>query len=159
MPDDEALSLAPLYERPGFRIRRAHQIATALFEAEVEGLGITNTQFGLLFILSRRPGIDQIGLAKLIGLDRSTTAMVVRILEAGGHVERRGDPQDRRRKTLYLTASGKALMDLATPHTRSVQARLLAVFTPEEAQTFQALLGRFVEAFNDKIRTPILPEE
>src|SRR3977135_2643363 len=89
--------LAELYRRPGFMIRRAHQIAVALFLEETGELTITATQYGILFVLERRPGIDQISVAKLLGLDRSTTGMVVTKLERAGLIGRDIGTRDRRR--------------------------------------------------------------
>src|SRR5258708_17582135 len=59
-------SLAELYQRPGFLIRRAQQIAVSLFLEETGELGITNTQYGILTVLKDRPGLDQISLAKAL---------------------------------------------------------------------------------------------
>src|SRR5262245_13091163 len=80
--------LEDLYRRPGFMIRRAHQISVSLFLAETGALGITNRQYGILFALRHRPGIDQISVARLLGLDRSTTGMVIKKLQAAGLIGR-----------------------------------------------------------------------
>src|SRR5262249_1067160 len=88
--------IAQLYRRPGFMIRRAHQITGALVLEESGDLGITTTQYGILFVLKHRPGIDQISLAKLLGLDRSTTGMVVTRLEKDGLIGRGVGATDRR---------------------------------------------------------------
>src|SRR5881394_146432 len=77
-----------LYRRPGFLIRRAHQIAVSIFIEESGELGITNRQYGILLLLKRQSGIDQITVAKLLGLDRSTTGMVLTKLERDGLVTR-----------------------------------------------------------------------
>src|SRR5690606_20755279 len=102
----EAQSLQSLYMRPGFIIRRAHQIVAALFDEAAADLGITTTQYSVLYALRVRPGIDQISLCALIGVDRSTVASVSRLLEDNGLVERCADPNDRRRKQLNLTDAG-----------------------------------------------------
>ena len=73
-----------LYGRPGFMLRRAHQIAVSLFMEETGELRITTTQFGILHLLKHSPGLDQISVAKLLGLDRSTTGMVLGTLEGAG---------------------------------------------------------------------------
>ena len=73
--------LDQLYGRPGFLLRRAHQIAVSLFLEETGDLRITTTQFGILHLLKHSPGLDQISVAKLLGLDRSTTGMVLTKLE------------------------------------------------------------------------------
>ena len=90
-------SLDDLYRRPGFMIRRAHQIAVSLFLDETGALGITNRQYGILFALAQQPGIDQISVARLLGLDRSTTGMVIKKLEQAGLIGRDVGARDRRR--------------------------------------------------------------
>ena len=66
--------LDQLYRRPGFLIRRAHQIAVSLFLEETGDLGITNRQYGILLVPKRQPKIDQITVAKLLGHDRQPPA-------------------------------------------------------------------------------------
>jgi len=143
-----------LYRRPGFLIRRAHQIAVALFLEETGELGITNRQYGILTALKHQPGLDQISVAKLLGLDRSTTGMVINKLERSGLVER-CVADDRRRRNLKLTLAGaKVLKRLAEP-ARRAQARALAPFTPRERVVFLALLDKFTRAFGDQTRVPL----
>src|SRR4029079_3192314 len=79
-------TLEQLYRRPGFMIRRAHQTAVSLFLEETGALGITNRQYGIMLVLKAEPGIDQITVAKLLGLDRSTTSMVLTTLQDAGRV-------------------------------------------------------------------------
>ena len=147
--------LEELYRRPGFMIRRVHQIAVSLFIEETGKLGVTNRQYGILFVLKHRPGIDQISVANLLGLDRSTTGMVLKKLEQDGLVVRSVGVHDRRRHSLQLTRSGeKLLAELAEP-ARKAHARVLSVFTPREQTLFLALLDKFTRAFNDSTRVPL----
>ena len=89
MPRSDATqTLRDLYRRPGFMIRRAHQMAVAIFLDECRASRLTTTQYGVLLILQRRPAIDQNTLARLLGLDRSTTGLVVRKLAERGLVTR-----------------------------------------------------------------------
>ena len=101
--------LTELYRRPGFLIRRAQQIAVSLFLEETGALGITNTQYGILLVLKHRPGIDQISVAKLLGLDRSTTGMVLGKLEKAGLIGRCVG-EDRRKRNLALTPAGERML-------------------------------------------------
>src|SRR5882757_6700902 len=115
LPDD----IEQLYRRPGFLIRRAHQIAVSIFMEETGELGITNRQYGILVLLKRQPGIDQITVAKLLGLDRSTTGMVLTKLEQDGLVSRYVGDRDRRRLLLKLTRAGERMFErLAEPARR-----------------------------------------
>jgi hypothetical protein len=50
-PSKMPASLARLYARPGFLLRRAHQISAAVFEDACRDLGLTPAQFGVLTVL------------------------------------------------------------------------------------------------------------
>ena len=147
--------LEELYRRPGFLIRRAQQIAVSLFLAETGPLGITNTQYGILLVLRHRPGIDQISVAKLLGLDRSTTGMVLGKLEKAGLIGRDIGKQDRRRRKLALTRAGERMLDELAEPARRAQGHVLAPFTREEQESFLRLLEKFVGTFNGSTRVPL----
>src|SRR5436190_22532774 len=119
--------LDALYGRPGFMLRRAHQIAVALFTEETGELGITTTQFGILHLLKHQPGLDQISVAKLLGLDRSTTGMVLGTLEKAGLIGRRVGKTDRRKRSLALTPEGERMLKrLKVPARRTMERQLSA---------------------------------
>ena len=147
--------LDELYRRPGFLIRRAQQIAVSLFLEETGVLGITTTQYGILFVLKHSPGIDQISVAKLLGLDRSTTGMVLGKLEQAGFIERSREARDRRKHKLVLTRAGERMLERLAEPAGKAQARVLATFTPSERATFLRLLEKFVKKFNDSTRVPL----
>jgi DNA-binding MarR family transcriptional regulator len=151
-------SLDALYARPGFLMRRAHQISVSLFTQETADLGITSTQYGVLYVLEARGRLDQIGLAQLVGIDRSTAALVVGKLEEAGYIKREEDPDDRRRKLLVLTRRGRKMLDDMAEPARRAQEQALSVFGEPERATFLSLLQTFVCAFNEETRAPIIPE-
>jgi DNA-binding MarR family transcriptional regulator len=148
-------TLDDLYRRPGFMIRRAHQIAVSLFLDETGDLGITNRQYGILFALKHRPGIDQISVARLLGLDRSTTGMVVKTLEKAGLIGRAVGVRDRRRSSLALTRAGERMLERLAEPAQRAQARVLSGFTPAERAQFLALLAKFIARFNEETRVPL----
>jgi DNA-binding MarR family transcriptional regulator len=135
-------------------IRLAHQIAVSLFLDETGELGITNRQYGILFALARNPGIDQISVARLLGLDRSTTGMVIKKLERAGLVGRDVGARDRRRVSLRLTRAGERMLERLAGPAQRAQARVLSGFTPPERAQFLALLDKFIRKFNDSTRVP-----
>ena len=151
--DNDALE--ELYQRPGFLIRRAQQIAVALFLEETGALGITNTQYGILLVLKHRRGIDQISVAKLLGLDRSTTGMVLGKLEQAGLIGRVVGEKDRRKRALALTPQGERMLARLKEPARRAQEHVLSGFTPGERAEFLALLEKFVTKFNGSTRVPL----
>src|SRR3954470_6388344 len=87
-------SKMPLWARPGYLLRRLHQIHYALFFEECAGYDITPVQYGLLTTLSLNPNLDQNSLARELGIDRTNVADVLNRLARRGLVERRRSPND-----------------------------------------------------------------
>ena len=137
-------------------LRRAHQIAVTVFLEETRALGITTTQYGILLLLRHHPGIDQITVAKLLGLDRSTTAMVLQKLAKDGLIGRRVGSGDRRRRDLELTSTGAALLRRLKVPAAKARVRLLDVFSAKERGEFLRLLDKFTQAFNETARVPLM---
>ena len=153
------LSLDDLYRRPGFLLRRAHQISAALFLEETAGLNLTTTQYGTLVVLRARGSLDQVGIATLVGIDRSTTALVVSKLEKSGYIERRDDDIDKRRKIITLSEAGRAVLDRVAVPAQRARERVLEPFSAKDAALFLSLLERFVDVFNEETRAPIRTED
>jgi DNA-binding MarR family transcriptional regulator len=157
-PEDRPLPRNPiddLYRRPGFMLRRAHQIAVSMFMEETGELRITTTQFGILHLLKHDPGLDQISVAKLLGLDRSTTGMVLKTLEGAGLIGRSVGATDRRKRSLALTPAGEAMLVRLKQPARRVIARQLSAFTPHERKLFLRMLDKFTRTFNESTRVPL----
>jgi len=141
-------TLRSLYARPGFLLRRANQIAAALFLDAVDDHQVTTTQFGALMALRAEGPMDQAALARLLRLDRSTTGLVIANLERRGAICRTGDPKDRRRRMLSMTDAGTALLDEVIIAAERVPAMELSPFTPKEAREFLRLLEKFIHSFD-----------
>ena len=152
-------SVDALYKRPGFLLRRAHQISVSLFMEESAEFNVTTTQYGVLVILRCCENLDPIGLSKKVGLDRSTTGLVVKRLESEGLVVRVEDPADRRRKVIVLTGKGERKLENLRHAARVARERALSAFSPEEGVEFLRLLEQFVGRFNGVTRAPIVLDE
>ncbi len=143
-----------LYAHPGFLLRRAHQIAASSFVRECQGQ-ITPPQFSALTLVASAPGIDTMDVSRAIGLDRTTSALVVGNLVKSGWVARSPDPVDRRRWHLHITASGKAMIRHIRPAAERSEKSLLSVFGQKDQQRLVKLLERFVSSFNDDGPAPV----
>ena len=78
------MHLSDMYQRPGFLLRRAHQISAAIFENACADLGLTQAQYGALVVLASQPDIDQSSLGRAMGFDKVTILRVLRGLEERG---------------------------------------------------------------------------
>lgn len=150
--------LQTIWDRPGYLVRRLHQIHVALFLDRVAGGQITPVQFGLLSILAKHPGIDQFTIGAELGLDRANVADILKRLESRVLVSRHVDPSNRRRRLCRLTAEGRALLRRYEPDMQASQEQLLAPLAAPERVVFMDLLARLVEGNNESGRTSLRPD-
>jgi DNA-binding MarR family transcriptional regulator len=129
---------------PGHLIRRAHQLAVAIFMEQAAEDGVTPVQFAILNALMDTPGEDQVTLAGRVAFDPATSGSVIGRLEARGWVRREPDPSDRRRKLLWLTDEGRATALRMAHGVMQVQERLVEPLAPDERETFVHLLHKLI---------------
>ncbi|PUE20200.1 MULTISPECIES: MarR family winged helix-turn-helix transcriptional regulator [unclassified Limnohabitans] len=134
-----------LQTTPGHLIRRAQQIAVAIFAEQLASADITPVQFAILNALLDSPGIDQVSLAKRVAFDPATSGSVIGRLEAKGWVVREADRSDRRRKLLVVTPLGVQAMANIQSDVARVQEKILAPLTTQEQSQFVHLLSRLVQ--------------
>jgi len=134
----------PLAERPGFLIRRLHQIHAALFQQACGRFEITPLQYSLLSALAARKTADQTTLAADIALDRTTTTGALKRLEARQLVERPVDAADRRARLCRLTRAGAALLARIEGAARTAHESTLEGLSPRERGQFVAMMQRIV---------------
>src|SRR6516225_568080 len=73
--------------------------------------GTTRAQWIVLFRLRQQEGLSQVDLADVLELQPISLVRLLDRLVEQGLLERRHDPKDRRANRLFLTASGKQLVD------------------------------------------------
>ena len=148
-----------LYGMPGHLIRRLQQASVSLFiESMLDaGFDLTPVQFAALFGISEHPGLDQISLAGLIAYDRTTIGGVIDRLEAKMLVKRKSSSDDRRVRILYVAPEGQQLLKQIIGIVENVQKEILDPLSSEERATFMLLLGKLVQAKNERTRVPMRP--
>jgi len=151
LPDQitpEVFSQQGLWSRPGFLVRRLNQIHYAMFFEECKEGNITPVQYGILTVLSRNPWLDQTAIGYELGLDRTTSADVIKRLEDKGLVERRVNPGDKRSRQANITNQGLTLMESLKASMARAQQRLIEPLAPADRKVFMSLLAELVEANN-----------
>lgn len=139
----------PLADRPGFLVRRLHQIHVALFAEECAPFDITPVQFSVLTALERDAPIDQVTLAGEVGIDRANCTDVLRRLEERGLIGRVASETDSRAKLCDLTPAGRKLLARIAPLVRRAHDRTIAALPRAERESFMRSLARLVEANNE----------
>jgi DNA-binding MarR family transcriptional regulator len=130
-----------LDEQAGFLLRVAMQRHTAIFMSRmIEGL--TQTQFAALAKLREVGPCSQNHLGRLIYLDAATIKGVVDRLSARGFVTTCNDPNDRRRRAIVLSDSGRRVSKAAVRIAAEITAATLAPLALAERRTIARLLKK-----------------
>ncbi|MCS3469041.1 DNA-binding MarR family transcriptional regulator [Pseudomonas sp. JUb42] len=146
---DAALGRSSLLGRPGFLIRRLHQIHVGLFLSETREFNITPVQYSLMTALSTHGEMDQNSLSHEIGLERTSVAEVIPRLETRGLLQRRQSTEDRRVKLVKLSRKGLYLLKKMDAHVQRAHDRTIEQIPEEQRALFMLQLIRLVEANND----------
>lgn len=134
----------PLSQRPGFLIRRLHQIHVALFQELCGEFEVTPLQYSLLSALAARETADQTTLAGDIALDRTTTTGALKRLAARNFVERAVNGEDRRARLCRLTPAGAAVLAKIETAARDAHRATLGDLTEREQALFIDMMQRIV---------------
>lgn len=154
------MKLEEMYAKPGHLIRRCHQIVVSLFHEECRAKRITPVQYAFLVALNSEQagsgGLDQVSLAGLVAVDRSTASATLRQLALRGLVRRKLSTHDRRAKLLSITPAGRRLLESVRPSIERITERLLDPLTAAERRDFVRLLAKVGDRHNESSRVPLL---
>ncbi len=108
----------------------------------LEPFGVHPRHLGLLTLVESRPGCTQQQLSALTGIDSSSMVAVLDDLEQRGLAERRTDPNDRRKRSIHLTAEGRAVREQCMREGMSLQKDLLKDLDADERAELLRLLRK-----------------
>lgn len=120
-----------------------HEIAHLLrthFDQRARTWGMTRAQCVILTRLKKQPGITQSEMAGLCEVEPITVARLVDRLEAGGFLERRADPTDRRVHRLHLLPAAEPILDRLMQSREEAVLRLVGDTDPTELGTTVTVL-------------------
>lgn len=144
-----------IWTRPGYLIRRLHQVHIGLFVEECADKDLTPIQFGILSVLYNGEEMDQLTLSNSVGIDRTSGADVIKRLERRDLLHRRTSEFDRRAKIITITRQGKKFVDEFRPSMARAQERLVAPLNEKEREQFILLVGKMLQANDAASRAPL----
>jgi DNA-binding MarR family transcriptional regulator len=122
----------------GYLFRLAHQRFRALLDYELEDLGLSAQDYGILSVFQTRPELSASELARISQVTRQTMHTSILSLEAAGLVER--SARNQRVVIVRPTARGRECLETATRRVRVVEHAALADLSCEDEQTIRAWL-------------------
>jgi DNA-binding MarR family transcriptional regulator len=87
-----------------------HRYGYSFFEKQLAHLNISGGDLSYIFVISRNEGLSQDELSTSLGVDKTTTARIVKKLLSLGYVARHHDHNDKRIYRLYLTPQARAII-------------------------------------------------
>jgi DNA-binding MarR family transcriptional regulator len=134
----------------GYLFRLAHQRFRALLDSELEDLGLSAQDYGILSVFETRPELSASELARISQVTRQTMHTSILSLEAAGLVERRA--RNQRVVLVRPTKRGRKCLETATRRVRAVEHAALAELSREDERTVRAWLANLAAM-------PATPEE
>lgn len=132
-------------------IDQLHSVSRAIHHVSrqsLDGAGLSFAQYKILMHLffsekmGGRPDLNPSEISNRQGVTRNTISALIRSLEEEGLVERRLDPDDRRRFNISLSEAGRSLVgEYARQHLAMIGS-CLTVLSAEEQETLARLLHK-----------------
>ena len=136
MPQVRTTASSPLLASSVLHLlHRAGQRADGLF-ARHAGTTLTPRQFVILQAVAEANGLSQTGIMAATGIDRSSTADLVRRLVSHGWLKRRRTKRDARLYAVRLTPEGRRVLALAVPAARATEEALLSSLSSTQRPVF-----------------------
>lgn len=138
----ETLDFAGLDSLLGYHLRRAQGAVHRDYLAATAELKLTQKQTAVMWMVQGNPGVAQGAIGAALGMDRATMMVLVDRLEARGLLRRTRSRADARRRELQVTATGEQLLARTRQRVARHEARVKALFTPQELRKLESLLRR-----------------
>ena len=107
--------------------------------------GLHPYHHAILAVLDEGSLATQGAIADTLGYDKGQLVGLLDELENAGLIERRRDPDDRRRQLVRMTASGRKTLDRLRRLSSQLEDEFLATLSGEERAQLHALLLRLAE--------------
>jgi DNA-binding MarR family transcriptional regulator len=131
----------------GRRLYLGHRAVHDVLDQRLQALGASLWNWVLLREATRASGASQRELADLMHIEPPTLVRHLDRLEADGYVERRPDPDDRRRLLVFVTTAGRKRLAELQKVADLTDVELRSLLDDHEIEVLGATLMRIHEHF------------
>lgn len=143
---------APGAAGPGllYLVKQLELAVRARLDDVLRPVALTPLQYTALTVLERRSGLTTAELARNSFVTDQAMADMVVALEKQGFLARDGDPRDRRRRVLSLTAAGEEVLDRVRDDVAALEQRMVSALNPRDAARFREYVVACHAALSDR---------
>jgi|SRR5829696_2036495 len=135
-------SIMSTVHAPGAMVLLTRLAKVVFRHSDQDRLGMSMRWFVTLSYLDDHDGATQQAVGEGLCVDANNLVLLLNELEADGLVERRRDPQDRRRHLVHITGDGRRALKGAERAQEAVEDKVLAALSADERTTLRDLLAR-----------------
>ena len=118
------------------------------FDHDLEGLGVTRSQWTAIAVVARRPGATQRIIAETLEMSEAAAGRLVDRLCAEGLLERHAKEDDKRAYCVSLTEAALPILDRVGIAAAELEAHSFRGMDESELDQLSALLNRLYENIN-----------
>jgi DNA-binding MarR family transcriptional regulator len=137
-----------------FLLKRLGFLARSRSVEEYERLGLNPYHHAILSLLEGSAPETQAEIADALGYDRGTLVGLLDELEEQSLIERKRDPDDRRRQLVRMTADGKRTLAKVRALSKRLEDEFLAPLDGEQREQLHSLLLVLAERHEPRCAPP-----
>lgn len=126
----------------GLRINVLARLMRARFDRKVASLGVTRSQWQMIVVVARKPGVTQKTIADALEISEASAGRLIDRLCAEGMLERRERDDDRRARAVYITPRSEPLLTKLAEIARDGEDEVFAGFSEDELASLENYLDR-----------------
>lgn len=139
-----------LKESLGYKLATASRLAKNRVNTLLRDLNIllTAEQRRILVLLNDQDGKYQKEIAEIVGIDEPSASRILNNLIREEYVIRKPDPNDHRKKMIFITKKGRDLLPIVLEQTEKVDEESYEGFTSDERAILDQLLVKIANNLN-----------
>ena len=127
----------------------SNRVSQSIARAYADRFAIGITEWRVLAVLGRHPGLSANGVAERTAMDKVAVSRALARLLERGLVQRDTHGDDRRRSVLELSEAGYRIYDEVVPLALARERMLLAHFSDDDKRQLDALLEKLGKGLGD----------
>lgn len=120
----------------------SNRVSQSIARAYADRFAIGITEWRVLAVLGRHPGLSANGVAERTAMDKVAVSRALARLLERDLIRREIDGEDRRRSVLQLSEAGYAIYDEVVPVARACERTLMTHLDAQEAEQLDRLLAK-----------------